>query len=418
MLDQDERLNWYDAGRAHLLLPGPADEPLAVVGTYGSRIVLDDERELIDGTAAFGAACHGYNHPHIGMAVARQLERMPHVTAGGVLHHPAGRLAGRLAKLLPRDLDYVALTESGTDAMAEALDMAARHGQAKNSARQKFLVFSRDWHVGAFSPPHIVAPLPAGEKRTADFDRLLARHAGKIAGIVIEPLVQTNGMKFHGTDVLRHIRAAADAYGLLLIFDERFTGFGRTGRMFAVEEAVVIPDIIVLANALGAGTLPVGAAVASRRVHDALDGEAPTSLYDASYRANPMACAAAVASLELFEQEPRLDQVAAISRQLTDGLAVIRNFRGVRDVRVKGAIGVVEFRKLDDPAALTQSLIEAGVYLRPFGKTLSLTPALTIEPDELSLLVESVATVVSQVTRAPRRPARRRAIPGQDDLPF
>jgi adenosylmethionine-8-amino-7-oxononanoate aminotransferase len=131
-----------------------------------------------------------------------------------------------------------------------------------------------------------------------------------------------------------------------------------------------------------------------------------------------MACAAAVASLELFEQEPRLDQVAAIGRQLTDGLAVVRSFHGVRDVRIKGAIGVVEFRKLDDPAALTQSLIEAGVYLRPLGKTLSLTPALTIEPDELSLLVESVATVVSQATRAPRRTSRRRAIPGQDDLPF
>jgi adenosylmethionine-8-amino-7-oxononanoate aminotransferase len=415
---ENERLNWYDAGRTHLLLPGPADEPLAVIGTYGSRIILDDERELIDGTAAFGAACHGYNHPHIGMAVGRQLERMPHVAAGGVLHHPGGRLAERLAKLLPRDLDYVALTESGTDAMAEALDMAARHGQAKNAARQKFLVFSRDWHVGAFSPPHIVAPLPENEKSIVDFDRLVARHAGKIAGIVVEPLVQTNGMRFHGIDVLRRIRAAADAHGLLLIFDERFTGFGRTGRMFGAEEAVVIPDIIVLANALGAGTLPIGAAVASRRVHDALDGEAPTSLYDASYRANPMACAAAVASLELFEQEPRLEQVAAIEKQLKDGLALVRTFRGVREVRIKGAIGVIEFRKLDDPAALTHSLVEAGVYLRPFGKTLSLTPALTIEPDELALLIESVATVLSQTLLTPRRHPRRRSIPGQEDLPF
>jgi adenosylmethionine-8-amino-7-oxononanoate aminotransferase len=243
----------------------------------------------------------------------------------------------------------------------------------------------------------IIAGLPVDAAREAALRTLVERHADEIAGIVIEPLVQgAGGMRFHDPEVLQTLRALADQYDLLLIFDEIFTGFGRTGTMFACEQADVVPDIITLSKALTGGTLPLAATIASRRVSDAFwsDDPAKALMHGPTYMANALGCAAANASLDLFAREPRLAQVEAIGSALERGLAPCRGLAGVKDVRVKGAIGVVELDRIDDLAALRGRFIEEGVFVRPFGHIVYLAPAFTIAEEELARLTSAVVKVV------------------------
>src|SRR4029453_11004171 len=324
---------WYQAGLAHVWLPyaqmKTARPPLPVVRTQGSRIVLADGRELIDGIASWWTACHGYNHPHIRAAVERQLALMPHVMFGGLAHEPALTLARRLVARLPGDLDRVFFSESGSVAVEVAMKMAVQFWLNRGvRTRKRFLAFSGGYHgdtSGAMAicdpaagmhapfrgllPEHHVVDLPQDEESAAAFARVLERHAEELAGIVVEPLVQgAGGMRFHDAAVLRALRAAADRYGLLLIFDEIFTGFGRTETLFACEAAGVVPDIVTLSKALTGGTLPLAATVASRKVFDAFWSDDPRHalMHGPTFMANALACAAANASLDLFEREPRL----------------------------------------------------------------------------------------------------------------
>jgi adenosylmethionine-8-amino-7-oxononanoate aminotransferase len=226
---------------------------------------------------------------------------------------------------------------------------------------------------------------------------LLERHSGELAGIIVEPLVQgAGGMRFHDASVLRLLRQAADRYQLLLIFDEIFTGFGRTGSLFACEEAGVVPDIIALSKALTGGTLPLAATIANERVFDAFWSDDPSQalMHGPTYMANALACAAANASLDLFEWEPRLQQVANIARGLERGLARCRELPRVKDVRVKGAIGVVELDRIDDLDGLRARFVEDGVFIRPFGSIVYLTPAFTIGDDELGKLTRTIEKVL------------------------
>ena len=230
-------------------------------------------------------------------------------------------------------------------------------------------------------PEQITLDLPVDEASTAAFNTALERHADELAAIIVEPLVQgAGGMRFHDAQVLRTLRAAADRYELLLIFDEIFTGFGRTGALFAFQEAGVVPDIVTLSKALTGGTLPLAATIASKKVFEAFwsDDPAQALMHGPTFMANPLACAAANASLDLFEREPRLDQVAKISSALAAGLEPCRKLPGVKDVRVKGAIGVVELERIEDLNALRQRFVAEGVFIRPFGSVVYLTPAFTI----------------------------------------
>jgi adenosylmethionine---8-amino-7-oxononanoate aminotransferase len=414
---------WY-AGLAHVWLPyaqmKTVRPPLPVVRTHGSRIVLADGRELIDGVASWWTACHGYNHPHIRAAVERQLAAMPHVMFGGLVHEEALTLARRLAALLPGDLDRVFFSESGSVAVEIAMKMAAQYWLNRGMrGRTRFIAFRGGYHgdtTGAMAvcdphggmhalfrgllPEHYIIDLPGDESRAAALVELIERHAEELAGIIVEPLVQgAGGMRFHDTAVLRALRAAADRYELLLIFDEIFTGFGRTGAMFAGEAAGVVPDIITLSKALTGGTPPLAATVASRKVFEAFWSDDPgrALMHGPTYMGNALACAAANASLDLFEQEPRLPQVAGIVEALEQGLAPCRGMPGVRDVRVKGAIGVVELDRIDDLDALRARFIAEGVFLRPFGTTVYLTPAFTISPEELAALTTAVVKVVGRM---------------------
>jgi adenosylmethionine---8-amino-7-oxononanoate aminotransferase len=416
------RPDWYEAGLAHVWLPYAqmkrASPPLPVARTHGCRIVLADGRELVDGIASWWTACHGYNHPHIRAAVERQLALMPHVMFGGLAHEPALTLARRLVARLPGDLDRVFFSESGSVAVEVAMKMALQFWLNRGvRTRKKFLAFSGGYHgdtTGAMAicdpaagmhaplrgllPEHHLVDLPQDEESAAAFARVLERHTEELAGIVVEPLVQgAGGMRFHDASVLRALRAAADRHDLLLIFDEIFTGFGRTGTLFACEAAVVEPDIVTLSKALTGGTLPLAATVASRKVFDAFWSDDPMHalMHGPTFMANALACAAANASLDLFEREPRLRQVADISSALERGLAPCRCLAGVKDVRVRGAIGVVELERIDDLDGLRARFVEEGVFVRPFGTIVYLTPAFTIADEELARLTDAVVKVVS-----------------------
>lgn len=412
---------WYAGGIDHVWLPytqmKTTPPPAPVVRTQGSRIVLADGRELIDGIASWWTACHGYNHPYIRQAVERQLAVMPHVMFGGLVHEQALRLAQRLAAMLPRPLSRVFFSDSGSVAVEVALKMAVQYWlNAGLRGKSRFVAFSGAYHgdtLGAMAvsdldagmhaafsgvlPRHFRADLPRDAGAAAALEALLERHADEIAAIIVEPLVQgAGGMRFHEEDVLRRLRALADKHGLLLICDEIFTGFGRTGTMFACEAAGVAPDIVTLSKALTGGTLPLAATVASDRVFRAFWSEDPAKalMHGPTYMANALACAAANASLDLFAREARLEQVAAIAAQLDRELGVCRGLPGVRDVRVRGAVGVVELAEIRDLHALRARFLELGVFIRPLENVIYLTPAFTITPDELGRLTEAVVTVV------------------------
>jgi adenosylmethionine-8-amino-7-oxononanoate aminotransferase len=413
---------WYAAGLDHVWLPyaqmKTVSPPLPVARTAGARIVLVDGRELIDGIASWWTACHGYNHPHIKQAVEAQLAAMPHVMFGGLAHEPALRLARRLAEMLPGNLERVFFSESGSVAVEVALKMAAQYW-ANNGARgkNKFVAFKDSYHgdtagamavtdtgtgmhatfQGILPGHHIVIALPDKAEATAEIETLLDKHGDTIAGIIVEPLVQgAGGMKFHDAAILRRLRNLADRYNTLLIFDEIFTGFGRTGMMFACEEAEVAPDIITLSKALTGGTLPLAATVATRKIFDAFWSDDPKKalMHGPTYMANALACAAANASLDLFEREPRLRQVREVAEGLENGLAPCRELPRVKNVRVKGAIGVVELDRIDDLDSLRLQFINEGVFIRPIENVVYLTPAFTITENELSRLTDAVHRVL------------------------
>jgi adenosylmethionine---8-amino-7-oxononanoate aminotransferase len=416
------RPGWFEAGLPHVWLPYAqmkiAGDPLPVAATRGSRIVLADGRELIDGIASWWTACHGYNHPHIAAAVRRQLEIMPHVMFGGLAHEGALTLARRLAALMPAGLDRVFFSESGSVAVEVALKMAAQYWRNRGvDGRTRFVAFHGAYHgdttgamavsdpvdgmhqgFGAVLPRHHFCDLPRDAAGAEPLERLLDRHGEEIAGIIVEPLVQgAGGMHFHGADVLRRLRALADRHRTLLIFDEIFTGFGRTGKMFA--SAAVAPDIVTVSKALTGGTLPLAATIARDTVFDAFWSDEPSHalMHGPTFMANALACAAANASLDLFEQEPRLAQVEAIGAALREGLEPCRGMPRVRDVRVMGAIGVVELDRIEDVHALRRRFVAEGVFVRPFGSIVYLTPAFTIAPEELETLIQAVVRVVASL---------------------
>ncbi len=416
--------DWLKTGWRHVWLPyaqmQTAPLPAAVVRTLGSKIFLADGKVLVDGTASWWTACHGYNHPHIKQEVAAQLEAMPHVMFGGLAHEQAYRLATRLAGLMPPGLERVFFTDSGSVAVEVAIKIAVQSRLNKGErGRNKILAFSGGYHgdtIGTMAicdpdegmhslftgllPEHPVIALPRDAASIAAFDAFLESNAHRLAAIITEPLVQgAGGMILHEPEVLRRLRRAADRYGLSLIFDEIFTGFGRTGTMFAYQQADVAPDIITLSKALTGGTLPLAATIASAALFSDFLSDDPQHalMHGPTFMANAMGCAAANASLDLFETEPRVAQAGRIEAQLMAELAECRALPDVVDVRVKGAIGVVQLAKIADPAGLRGRFIEQGVWVKPFGNVVYLTPALTISEDELTQLTGAIRSVLGAV---------------------
>jgi adenosylmethionine-8-amino-7-oxononanoate aminotransferase len=420
------RPDWSETGFPHIWLPytqmKTAPRPLDVVATEGVRIRLADGRELIDGISSWWTACHGYNHPHIRNAVEAQLRKMPHVMLGGLVHEPGLRLARRLAALLPGNLNQVFFSESGSVSVEIAMKMAVQYWLNRGvSSRSGFIAFRHAYHgdtVGAMSvcdpeegmhamfagvlPLQTIADLPRDAPGFAAFDALLAERADRTAAVILEPLLQAaGGMKFHAPDVLKRIADLCRKHDVLLILDEIATGFGRTGSMFACEQAGVCPDIVTLSKALTGGTLPLAATVATDGVYEGFLSDEPghALMHGPTFTGNPTACAAANASLDLFEREPRLAQVAAIEAALADGLAPCREMPGVADVRCKGAIGVVQLDRVSDLNALRTAFVDQGVWVRPFGDVVYLMPPFVVSAEELATLTAAVVAVVAGWSR-------------------
>lgn len=378
--------------------------PLDVARTEGSRIILQDGRELIDGIASWWTACHGYNHPHIRAAVQKQLEVMPHVMFGGLVHEPAKQLAERLCKLT--NLSKVFFADSGSIAVEIALKMALQYwSNLGKREKNRFICFTNGYHgdtMGAMSVSDPSQSMHKAFKETVtkqyvvdvgDFAALESALKNKdVAGVIIEPLLQgAEGMKFHSAQTLANIFRLTKKYGAIFIADEIATGFGRTGTMFACEQAGITPDILCVGKALTGGTMTLAATLASEDIFAAFysDHSEHAFMHGPTYMANPLACAAANASLDLFEREPRLKQVAAIEKQLKQVLEPCRALKNVVDVRVMGAVGVVQLSTIDIQK-LREKFIEHGVWIRPIKDVVYLMPAFSIDTDDLQRLTAAV----------------------------
>jgi adenosylmethionine---8-amino-7-oxononanoate aminotransferase len=394
-----------------------APAPLPVARTEGCTITLADGTKLVDGIASWWTACHGYNHPHIISAITAQAAVMPHVMFGGLVHEPALTLAARLAKL--SGLSRAFFTDSGSVAVEVAMKMALQYW--KNTGRpskDRFLCFTDGYHGDTFGAMSVSDPeksmhkafrhavvrqyvvdIPTDEYGFSELDALLSGVHKEVAGMIIEPLVQgAGGMRMHGADVLAELHRLARKHDILFIADEIATGFGRTGNMFACDEAGIAPDIMCVGKALTGGAITLAAAIAAEEIFNAFwnDDRDAALMHGPTYMANPLACAAANASLDLFEQEPRLKQAEAIEAQLREGLAACRTLPSVVDVRVKGAIGVVQLAPEVDVHALRPAFLNHGVWVRPFGDIVYLMPALAIRPDELDVLIKAVHDVIKK----------------------
>jgi len=395
--------------------------PVPVTGVSGCRIELADGRELVDGTSSWWSACHGYRHPAIMDAVHAQLDRLPHVMLGGMTHEPVVRLAERLAEKTPGQLAHTLFTESGSVAVEVALKMARQFWDNRgDTGRDTFIAFSDGYHgdttgcmgisdtyrdlrprFAGLVNEHTTVALPTPEG-PSELERVLAERESRIAGVIIEPLIQgAGGMRVHSPEALARVAELTRGAGTLLIADEIATGFGRTGSLFACQQAELAPDIMCLSKALTGGTIPMAATVASESVFHGFQGPDETTalLHGPTFTGNPLAAAAANASLDLFEREPRLEQAAGIEEQLRAELTPLADLAGVRDVRVKGAMGAVELAPGWSPDWMRQRFVAEGVWIRPLGDIVYVTPPLVIGGDELSRLTAAMGRVVRELFR-------------------
>jgi adenosylmethionine-8-amino-7-oxononanoate aminotransferase len=397
---------------------------LVAAETEGARIRLADGRWLIDGIASWWTACHGYNHPHMVSAMHRQLDAMPHVMFGGLTHEPALALAARLADMLPGSgtnaaLDRVFFCDSGSVAVEIALKMAVQYWRNQGEEnRCRFVAFRDGYHgdtMGAMSvcdpddgmhalfrgyfPEQIIVDVPRDSAGLADFETLLTQRHDEIAAVIIEPLVQgAGGMKFHAAEILAAIRTACARRKILFIADEIATGFGRTGTLFACDAAEIVPDIMCVGKALSGGAISLAATIANGRVFDAFlsDDDGMALMHGPTYMANPLACAAASASLDLFEDGERLRQVASLEAFFRDALEPCRSLDGIADVRVKGAIGVVQMEQPRHMGWLRQRFIDEGVWVRPFGDIVYLMPPFIVTNEQRAALGDAIVTVMRE----------------------
>ena len=397
-----------------------------VVAARGVRLQLADGRELIDGMASWWCAIHGYNHPALNRAVHEQLERMAHVMFGGLTHPPATKLARILTRLTPPGLDRVFFSDSGSVAVEVALKMALQYWRATGRAgKQQFIALRQGYHgdtfgamavcdpvtgmhhlFGATLAQHYFAPAPGcrfGEpcpdRDMVAITELLSEHHAKIAAVIVEPVVQgAGGMRFYSADYLVKLRALCDAFDVLLIFDEIATGFGRTGKLFALEHAGVEPDILCLGKALTGGYMTLAATLCSRQVAAGIcAGEGGAFMHGPTFMGNPLACATAIASIELLLSQPWQRSVQRLQDELSAGLAPARDLPNVREVRTLGAIGVIELTHPVDLQAVQPMFVERGVWVRPFGSLVYVMPPYIMGSEDVGALTAAMVEVVASL---------------------
>ena len=421
LVDFDKKHLWHPY--TSLSHPSPV---FPVKSASGVRITLGDGRELIDGMSSWWAAIHGYNHPALNAAIENQLKSMSHIMFGGLTHQPAVELAQRLIQMTPNDLQHVFFADSGSVSVEVAIKMAiqywASQGQPK---KQRLLTIKNGYHGDTFGAmavcdpdngmhhlfndvlaQHLFAQSPNcygqeqyDQEAIDDLEQLLKSNRPTIAAVMIEPLVQgAGGMRFYSAAYLKKIRDVCNEHDVLLILDEIATGFGRTGSLFAYEQASIVPDILCVGKALTGGYLSLAATLCSSKVANGIgEGQHPTLMHGPTFMANPLACAVANASLELLLNSPWQQRVKAIEQQLSAELQPCHQLNAVKDVRVKGAIGVIEMHKPIDIQWMQPRFVELGVWVRPFSNLVYIMPPFIIEKAELNQMTSAMRQVVSEV---------------------
>ncbi|MEJ2592149.1 MAG: adenosylmethionine--8-amino-7-oxononanoate transaminase [Candidatus Thiodiazotropha sp.] len=419
--------DWITYDRQHVWHPysaiGAKQPVFPVVSAQGVRLRLADGRELIDGMSSWWCAIHGYNHPEMNRAIEAQLGEMSHVMFGGLTHPRAVELARRLVEITPAPLQSVFFCDSGSVSVEVAMKMAIQYWHDKGvPGKQHLLTIRKGYHGDTFGAMSVCDPVtgmhnlfsevlprqffadapscfyghPCKGDGAASLEAQLKAHHEEIAAVILEPIVQgAGGMRFYSLEYLQEVRRLCDLYGVLLILDEIATGFGRTGRLFACEHAGVAPDIMCVGKALTGGYLSLAATLTTEEISSAISrGDPGLFMHGPTFMANPLACSAALASLRLLLESPWQERVEAIEAGLRNGLGPCREMPQVEEVRVLGAIGVVEMKKPVDMQQVQPQLVEAGVWVRPFGRLIYLMPPYIISADDLKSLTDAVVHVV------------------------
>jgi adenosylmethionine-8-amino-7-oxononanoate aminotransferase len=417
LLALDRAHVWHPYGP----MPGRTD-PYVVTSAEGVRLTLEDGRELVDGMSSWWAAIHGYRHPVLNAALLEQSGRMSHVMFGGLTHAPAVELATTLVELTPAGLEHVFLCDSGSVSVEVAIKMALQAQRALgHPGRQRLATWRGGYHGDTFHPMSVCDPvggmhalwtgvLPAqvfAGPPPLEYDAgyageladLVERHADELAAVIVEPIVQgAGGMRFHHPAYLRVLREVTAAHGVLLIFDEIATGFGRTGAFFAADRAGVAPDIMCVGKALTGGYLSLAAALCTPEVARAISAGAAGLAHGPTFMGNPLACAVANASIALLRSQDWAGQVRRIESVLREGLEPLRGRPGVADVRVLGAIGVVQLDRDVDLSRATAAAVDAGVWLRPFRDLIYTMPPYVTDDADVGRIIRGITAAVTATT--------------------